>query len=145
MGKFTIPKITWNGHTTSFGYQLDNWQSYSKPRDGSEWAQSTSGVEDAWVVGRDFYLEADIRWLPSSDTTIPAVATGWDGTTGVRAFLEWAQDKNQFAFFPDKNSGTSINSYLVEPVEDIQLTIEADGSRMFHIIMRNPTTPYDGF
>jgi hypothetical protein len=147
MGKFTVPKITWNtgfGSTFTFAYTLDNWSSYSKPRDGSEWAQSTSGIEDAWIVGKDYYLEGDIRWIPSTDTTSP-VATGWDGSTGVRAFLEWAWDKNGFNFYPDKNAGNPILSYLVQPIDNAQITIESDGTRMFHIVMRNAAVAYDGY
>ena len=147
MGKWNVPKITWGAsfaNTLNFGYPLDNFASYSKPRQGSEWVQATSGAEDAWVVGRDYYLQGLARWIPTTDSTGPT-ATGWDGSTGFRAFLEWAQDKNAFRWFPDKNSGTYITSYLFEPLADIAITPEADGTRQVNLVMRNSGSAYDGY
>jgi hypothetical protein len=139
-----IPKITWGtsfANSASFGYPVDAWQSYSKPREGSETAQAQSGVEDSWRIGTDYYLSVQLRWIPGTNTTVP-VATGWDGTTGIRAFTEWAQDKNIFRWYPDKDTSSYIPSYLVDP--QIPST-EVDGTRNLTLIMRNTGSAYDGY
>jgi hypothetical protein len=141
-----IPKITWSGSfasTLNIGYALDDYAAYSTYREGSEFAQATSGIEDAWVIGIDYMLEGTIRWIPTTNTTNPT-QTGWDGTTGVRAFLDWARQKNVFRFYPDKDSATYITSYLVNPL-DGKHTLEPDGTRQFRIVIRNVTTAYDGY
>ena len=147
MGQYTLPKITWGGsfaNTVTIAYPVDNFTSYSKPREGSEWIQSPAGVEDAWIVGRDYYLNVDIRWIPTNNTTNPN-ATGWDGATGFRAFIEWAQDKNIFRWYPNASTGTYYSCYLVSPTDETSLTYEQDGTRAISLVMRNPTSAIDGY
>ena len=144
--RFARPKITWGtsfANTLNVGYPLDNVSCGSDQREGSEVKQGASGIEDSWVIGIDYVLVGDIRWIPQVDTTTP-LATGWDGTAKVREFLEWARQKNQFRFFPDATSGTYILSYLVEPMKG-QPTPEVDGTRRLTITIRNTSTPYDGY
>lgn len=143
--RLTAPKIVWNGHTLTFGYPLDNVKCGDSPREGSEQLQSPAGSEDAWTVGTDYLLEADVRWIPGTVSSAP-VATGWDdATTGVRLFLQWARDKNAFTFYPDQNSGTNIaNCYLVDPMTGTP-DPEADGSRQLKLKIRNASTPFDGY
>jgi hypothetical protein len=137
--------ITWGAsfaNSASFGYPVDAWSSYSKPRDGSQTKQAQSGVEDSWIIGYDQYLSVQLRWIPTDNTTSP-VATGWDGTTGIRAFTEWAQAKNVFRWYPDMNNTSSyIPSYLAEP--QIPVT-EIDGTRNLTLIMRNTGSAYIGY
>lgn len=83
------------------GYPLDEAKAYSKPRAGSEFVQSPSGVEDAWIVGYDQFLAGVARWLPAADRGGPPAQTGWDGTRGFGAFLEWAWKKNVLKVHPD--------------------------------------------
>ena len=141
-----LPRITWG---TSFvnqiniAYPLDNWASYSQPREGSQWLQVESGAEDAWIIGTDYVLECDWRWIPTANTTTP-LATGWDGTAGVRAFLEWARQKNEFRFYPDATSGTFYLSYLVDPMTGAHTT-EPDGSQSLRLKIRNASAPYNGY
>lgn len=145
MARGTIPKITWGtsyANTLNFGYPLDSATSYSEHREGSVWDMFVSGVEDAWLWGIDYFLEGDFRWIPASSTSDP-VATGWDGSTGVRAFLEWARQKNSFRFFPDKNSGTYLDCYLMEPMQGPP-SLEDDGSRRLHLKIRSATA-FDGY
>ena len=145
MAQIRPPKITWGTsftNTITFGYPADNWNSYSRPREGYKTRQAMSGVEDALWIGTDYMLELEVRWVPTTDT---GSQTGWDGTTGWRAFLEWAQLKNTFRFFPDNTSGTYIDSYLVEPIESANGSIEPDNTRRFKIVIRNPSTPYNGY
>lgn len=140
------PKITWGtsfANTLTIQYQLDNYRAYSKPRDGYKTRQTLSGVEDALWFGTDYMLEGEIRYVPTTNT---GAATGWDGVTGWMAFLEWAQLKNAFRWFPDNASGTYITSYLVDPLEAPDIRIEpSDLSRTFRLVIRNATTPYTNY
>lgn len=147
MALYRIPGITWGtsfANTLVIGYPLDNAIATSKNREGSEYIQSPSGDEDAWLVGADYMLDGDIRWIPTTDSTNPT-QTGWDtSVTGFLLFLAWARAKNQFRWIPDITvPGTYIASYLVNT--DVMPTLEADGTRAIHISMRNPTTAYTGY
>lgn len=134
----SVPKITWGSsfaNTLNLGYPLDNATTYSENRDGSLYSMTPSGIEDAWIVGTNQILEGDLRWIPASDTTSPT-ATGWNTTTtGVRAFIEWARNKNIFHWYPDKTSGTYYSCYLTDPIAGPP-TIEADGTRNIHVKLR---------
>lgn len=144
--RFKRPKILWGAgfaNTLSLGYPLDNISAGDEPRAGSSVDQAPSGVEDAWTVGTDYVLGADVRYIPQADTAVP-VATGWDGATGFREFLKYARDKNLVRFYPDKDAGTYIDSYLVDPMTG-QGDLEDDGTRRVRVKLRNPATPYDGY
>ena len=137
-------KITWGNsfaNTLSVAYPLDDWNSTSAARQGSVFVQSLSGIEDAWIYGTDYTLSGQVRWIPTSDTD---TATGWDGSTGWRAFIEWARQKQQFRFYPDKDSGTYILSYLVDPIDGAH-SLEPDGTRSITLSIRNGTTAYSGY
>lgn len=141
-----LPKITWGtgfSNTLNIGYPLNNWTVSSKAFEESTFLQIESGEEDAWIINTEYYLEGDIRFIPTDNLTNPA-RTGWDGTTGVNAFLIWARDKNIFRFYPDKDAASYIESYLVEPTTTTP-TIEGDGTRTIRLYIRNATYPYDGY
>jgi hypothetical protein len=145
MARTTIPKINWGtsfANTLNFGYPLDGAISWPEPRLGSEFRQAPSGIEDAWIVGNDYYLEGAMRWIPTANTTDP-LATGWDGATGVSAFLAWARAKNQFRFYPDKDSGSYILSYLVAPMGG-KPELGRDGTRTINLQIRS-LTEYTGY
>jgi hypothetical protein len=115
-----------------------------EPRAGSVFDQSSSGVEDAWITGRDYKLTADVRWIPQVDVASP-LATGWDTTTtGFAEFLYWARQKNQFRWFPDAASGTYVLSYLADPMTGTP-DPETDGSRKITMTLRNATSAYLGY
>lgn len=144
--RFARPKFTWGGsfaNTLNIGYPLDNVTAGDEPRAGSVFDQSVAGEEDAWITGVDYVITADIRWIPQVNSTGPT-ATGWDGSTGVRAFLAWCRQKNAVRFFPDTTSGTYITCYLKEPMTG-QGTAESDGTRKLTITLRNTTTAFDGY
>jgi hypothetical protein len=145
--RFTRPAITWGAlfaNTFNIGYPLDNVKAGSEPRVGSAFDQSQSGLEDSWVTGIDYLLIADVRWIPQVNVANP-LATGWDGATGVRAWLEWARQKNLMRFIPDVTvPGTYITCYLVDPMKGAAAS-ETDGSRKLTITLRNSTTAYDGY
>lgn len=103
------PRIRWGasfGNDLVLGYPLDDAIAYSLPREGSDWAIAPSGAEDAWIVGTDYFLEGDVRWIPGEPRT-DRPATGWDyhaaagDARGVEAFLAWARQKNTLRYYPD--------------------------------------------
>jgi hypothetical protein len=140
-----IPAITWGTsftNTLTIQYPVDNWSAYSVPREGSDWVVSLSGLESAWIVGYDYYLACDIRWIPTATAN---GITGWDGSTGWDAFLRWAQAKHQFRWIPDATTmGTFVTSYLVEPLGG-GVQLEVDGTKSVRLVMRNATTAYTGY
>lgn len=148
--RLTFLKILWGpglASTLTGGYWLDNVTTWDEPRQGSEQVQAPSGVEDAWTVGTDYYLEGDLCYIPAATTTtVPSGSqTGWDGAAGVRAFLAWARDKNVFTFYPDQTNGAvSFSCYLVDPMNGAP-TVEADGTRRVKIKIRNSTAAFDGY
>lgn len=136
--RLKVPKILWGAalaNTLTLPYPLDNVIAGPEPRAGSESDQAPSGVEDAWTVGTDYILEGDARWIPQAT---------WDGATGFAAFLTWARDKKVIRFYPDKDAGTYIDCYLVEPMTG-QGEQENDGTRRIRLRLRNVTTAFDGY
>lgn len=132
MGRGKIPRITWGA---AFANQLDirdpvNALNYQVPAEGSEFdTNPSSGSADSWIYGPEQMLEVTIRWIPIANTTTPAVATGYDGATGWRAFLNWAREMNVFRWIPDKDSpGTYYPMLLVEPLMEGGVALER-GSR----------------
>ena len=145
-----IPRITWGtsfANTLNIGIPVEALN-YSLPGEGSEFARSPAGEADAWVYGTDEFLEVTVRWIPITDTTVPEVATGWDGTTGWREFLEWAREMNIFRWIPDSTiPGTYYTMYLVEPLEEPGVTLErGTRHRAVKLVMRTsdraPVTGY---
>lgn len=135
------PAIIWNdtyNKTLLFGYPLDEAISYPMPREGSEEIQGSSGIEDAWDEGTDYYLEGAVRWIPINTGNTPegVSQTGWDGNSGWRAFLEWAWEKNVIRFCPDQNDlGTYYNCYLVAPRSD-KPELESNYTRKVFLVLR---------
>jgi hypothetical protein len=136
-----IPKIEWNGNTLNIPYQLDNVVSYAATSDASQFVRIENGDEYAWVPNINYILEGDVRWIPTTST---ATQTGWDGATGWRAFLEYARAKNKFKFYIDGLDTSYIESYLVDPLNG-EHELEPDGTRKIRLVIRNSTTPYDGY
>jgi hypothetical protein len=137
--RLKLAKFTWGAgfaNTLTLAYRLDNVRTWSEPREGSSFEQSPAGVEDSWIVGEDFYLSADVRYV--------AVGTQWDGATGVRAFLAWGRQKGAVRFFPDKDAIGYVESYLVDPAKGGG-DLEQDGTRKVSITIRNATTEYAGY
>lgn len=147
--RYLTPKIVWGAgyaSTLSLGTALDGAKAYSKPREGSETAQTVSGVEDAWVTGYDQYLEGDVRWIPitAGVTAQGTSMSGWDGTAGFRAFLEWAWAKNKARFYPDATAGAYLECYLVAPTEAPDL--EDDFTRKLRLVLRTADgSPFTGY
>lgn len=144
------PKIGWGASfaNTIEIELLDNPIAYSAPREGSEWDEGGTGVEDAWILGTDQFLEGDVPFIHTNtgDNINATIATGWDGATGWRAFLEWARQKNQFRWYPDRTSGTFVLCYLVEPMNGAPQLDEGDGTRRLHLKIRTADdSPFTGY
>lgn len=144
----TIPKLTWPSpgfaNTLAFNGRPDNPVSYSKPMKGSEKIQYVSGEEDAWTVDTEFFLEFDLRHIPTNNISGSFQATGWDSTNGVRDFLESARDANQFRFYPDVSGSDFVLSRLVSPIDEAP-TLEGDGKRRMRMVINNVgSQSYDG-
>jgi hypothetical protein len=129
------------------GFPFDPALAYSVPMDGSEWDQAPSGVEDAWIIGYDQFLDVGIRYIPTTTETVHGVTyTGWDGVAGWRAFLENARNKNYVRVYPDKDALTTYyNMYLVSPIQEAP-ELEMGGFRRMGMRMRTkdrkPVTGY---
>lgn len=140
------PMVTWgsgSANTLNIAY-LDNWSTYPQPREGSSWVQTLSGLEDAWITGVDYYLDVEARWIPLANSSTP-LATGWDGSTGWRGFMEWAQAKNPFNWYPDStNTGSYVEAYLVEPMQGGP-SIENDGSKRVRLLLRSRSGSFEGY
>ena len=100
------------------GYSLFDIVTDREPRDGSEWAQASSGAEDALITGRDYTLQCNARFIPDGPGASP-VQSALSGPTGWQAFLDWARDKNPLRFVPDQANPLFYldNVYLVDPLK----------------------------
>ena len=109
-----------------FGRHMDDALAHPMPREGSEWAKASSGVEDAWITGTDQLLKITARRIPQRDTGAtgyPVNATGWDGRApyigvdaGVGAFLTYARQSNVVRLCPDRSAvATYRDVYLQSP------------------------------
>jgi hypothetical protein len=140
-----IPKFTWGAgyaNTLDVQYPLFDALTYSEPTPESEWADAPSGVREAWITGRFEFLRATVRYVAPG--TIVG-ATGWDGATGWGAFLAWAQEANIVRFYADKDVGTYVECYLVEPTSGGGSLLE-DFTREVSLTLRSTTgTPFTGF
>lgn len=149
MGASTALAYLWGAsyaNTLYPGFLPDKAVAWSEPREGSDFAKVSSGVEDSWIVGTDELLALDHRWIPAADITDPVVATGWDGATGWRAFLAWARAKNIVRVCPDAGVLTSYQEiYLVDPMKG-EPPQESDGTRKLRLTWRDANdTAFTGF
>jgi hypothetical protein len=113
------------------------------PREGSQWGQGPSGIEDAWITGRDYTLWCTARWIP--DGGDGSLASPLSGPTGWQAFFDYARDKNPFRFVPD---ATYLNAYvdacyLVDPLAKGPLgALSPDILRNVPFQIRNATVDF---
>lgn len=114
-----IPKIEWgasNGNTLIFPGPPDVPRDYSEPDEGSERERITSGAMDAWITATLYVVELEVRHIPLTDSDVFGfTATGWQGSTGWRAFLESAWDAEDFLIYPDKDGATDKTCRLLKP------------------------------
>lgn len=141
MARGAYPRITWGAsfaNTLDVGAPLDRAINYPNWSEGSEVRETPAGTRDPWLMRREHILEGTLRWIPIANMASP-LATGWDGATGVRAFLDWAAS-NQFRWIPNRTSpGTFQTMWLLEPIEDIAAAVSLESNhryRSLRIVMR---------
>lgn len=123
------------------GYPAYDWITDRVPREGSEFAQAPSGVEDAWITGRDYVFEGEFRFIPDKPSTSPERSVV-AGPNSWQAFLDYCRDKNDFRFVPNVNTPDFYveKCYLVEPLRGFGGNL-ADLTRGVRLVMR--TTSMD--
>lgn len=131
------PMITWGAgfaNTLAFGDVFDQALAWTAPREGYKAVQSYgTGEEDAWMQGRDGFLSGALRLIPLVTT---ATRTGWDGPTGVKAWLAWARAGQVFRWYPDATVSSSYyEMFLVEPTKGPAET-EPNGDKKLALTMR---------
>lgn len=126
-------------NTLTFAYPPEPIRCWSAPREGSTRDRSDGGVEDMWLVGKDYFLAGAFRWLNNRDVT---GASGYDGPTGVRAALDWAHRGNQIRFAPDaSNSDNYLTCDVVEPW-DAPPDVERDTTHIVTFVLRTIERPF---
>lgn len=113
---------------------LEQAVSYSEPRPDFEAFEFSSGVEDAWDAGENFFLAGAARWIPKD---AGSGITGWDSSTGWAAFLAWARRKRVWDFYPDEaDLLTYYRVVLTEPMKD-RPGVEPNGTRRVDLAVKS--------
>lgn len=135
-------KILWgtgNQNELVLAYPLMSVLTDRPPRESSEWIRGDSGIEDAWVTGRDYEMSCEARWIPDGG----AASTPFSGATGWQTFLDWCRDKNTFRFIPNEDfPGLYIDGcYLADPMRGGG-SLTPDVLRAFPLTLRNPSVDF---
>lgn len=132
-----------------FGY-VDRANSWSRPRDGSEFRQGPSGTEESWVIGPDELFRCHARWIGKAPVNDYTVRSGWVGenemaglNVGLKAMIEAGWQKNDMLWVPDRSACTTYQTgYLTEPTGQDDVTLEPNGPyRTFPVALRG-TAPF---
>lgn len=130
--------------------QLVSWE---EPREGSAWAQSGSGAEDAWIQGTDYRMTVTLPWIPFLDRSVPEAVSGWNGpreyngvNSGISAMLRHGRTKGTLTWYPTlygiaSSTATAVACYLVDPMRGAP-TLQPNGDRSVTLELRNATTPF---
>jgi hypothetical protein len=124
---------------------LDSAVASSMLRAGSQVGQTLSGVEDAFVTGRDYLLNAAAVWVSLTPSTTPVVSSGWAGpnestgiNAGIGAMLHNGMSRNALTFVPDRSAcSTSVSCYLQRPESDTEIGLLPGGYRTFGLRLRS--------
>jgi hypothetical protein len=125
---------------------LDEPVYYREVREGTEWMQGRSGVEDAWLVGVDYYLRGTARYLPSQDADNPGITTGWWGSAetpgvgvGVQSLIEagWRRQSITYSYNRAGLGAAFPGCYLVEPASG-EPGLEPNAQETIELVLRNP-------
>src|SRR6266581_4043883 len=140
-----VSSLLWGSNfenALAIGYPLFDVVTDREERDGSEHIQSPAGVEDSWIVGRDYVMDVEARWIPDGPNTSP-VQTQLSGPVSWQDFLDCARDANSFRFVPDATVPNFYvdNVYLVEPRQGFG-TLSPDIKRNVRLKLRNATRDF---
>jgi len=140
-----VSKLLWGSSLENelrFGYPIFDFLSDREERDGSRHETSAAGVDSSWIVGRDFILDAEVRWIPDGPGTNP-VQTALSGPVSWQEFLDWARDAHTFRFVPDETVPNFYidNVALVEPRKGFG-NLSPDIKRNVRLKLRNPTVDF---
>lgn len=138
------PLILWGAgylNTLRLGRPIYSAVSGREAREGSEWVETTSGVRDSWIVGRDYVMDFEARWIP--DGGDGSSVTPWSGPTGWQAFLDWARDSNTFRLVPDDAYPAAYvdSCYLADPLRGAG-AIDALVRRTMTLRVQNATVDF---
>ena len=150
MARTDTPQIRWEegfGNILDFALPLDEAVSWSRDYPGSEYLVNGAGISDSWVLGTHYVLQGVAVGIPAENITMSKrghAVTGWNGTLGWRAFLDWATRGYTFRFFPDRTDlSTHFECTLDEPTNSTRPQISTvDNTRQIFIRIQNITSPF---
>ena len=134
-----LSRIKWgpaSSNTITFEHPIFDVVTDRPSREGSEWAVSPGGTRDAWIVGKDYTMACEIRFLRDASTTYTKVS----GAAGWQDFLDYARAQNSFTFIANVAS-TAIaitGCYLDEPKRGFG-EVDPLQRRTFQLQISNPT------
>lgn len=122
--------------TLVFQFPLFSVVTDRRERSGSEHVVSPGGVRDAWIVGRDYVMDCEARFLLDASGTYTPVS----GADSWQDFLDWCRNAGSFRFIPDVNTPAIFIDpcYLDEPMKDFG-TLGRDLKRVVKLRLSNPT------
>lgn len=131
-------------NTLLVGFSLLDAITDREPRAGSEVLQAPSGVEDAWITGRDFTLAAVAEFIADSPAAAGPSRSVWAGPISWQQFLDYARSKNPFRWAPLTSQPTFYvdGCYLVAPVPTGAGKNDPVQWRALPLKMRNPTVDF---
>ncbi len=129
-------------NTLLMGYVGYNVVTDRESRAGSQQLQAPSGVEDAWITGRDYTMTMEVRWIDDSPAASPSRAPV-GGPLAWQDFLDYARAKNPFRFCPDASLPAAYvdGCYLMEPLLGFGKNQE-NLQRTMTLKLRNPTVDF---
>lgn len=125
---------------------VDEVVSFPRPRAGSVWGRSMSGVEDAWITGTDRILTGRIRHVPQVASAWPTLKSGWYGENetaglncGVASFLTAGRAKTSLLWVPSRAAASSntVSCYLSAPMDEDRVELEGNGERALRFELRS--------
>ena len=112
-----VSQIKWGAalaNTLTFEYGLYETVTDREPREGSEWAEAPSGVRDALIVGKDYTMTCEVRFIPDTSGSYSVVS----GAASWQDFLDWCRGANSFRLIPNTGAPSIFIDpcYLAEPM-----------------------------
>lgn len=140
-----ISRLLWGsnfGNEIRIGFPLFDLLTDHEERDGSVHDMDGAGAEVAWIEGRDYVIDTEVRWIPDRPGTGP-VQSAISGAVAWQGFLDWARGGNAIRFVPDETTPLFYidNTYLVEPRKGFGNN-SSDIKRNVRLKLRNPSIDF---